>query len=178
MKLQIVQYLFNTIHYKLKFKKGDINQLKCYSDSDFANCETTRKSVSGFITFFAGNAICWSSTKQSLVALSSNEAEIIACNEALRNVLYINNMINELLNINIKPTIFTDNKGVIKFAEKGINQRTKHLDIRLKHLFDCKNKNIINLERVISRNNLADIFTKFLNSSKFKKFIYKFKLNV
>ena len=118
----------------------------------------------------------WSSTKQSLVALSPNEAEIIACNETLRNVLYIKNMIIEMFKRNLNTVIYTDNKGVIEFAKDGIHQRTKHLDIRVKHLYDCYQKNIFEIKKVISRKNQADMLTKFLTNGKFKKLILKSNL--
>lgn len=51
---------------------------RSFSDADWAMCET-RKSVSGFLVECAGGPISWSSKQQPLVALSTCEAEYIAC---------------------------------------------------------------------------------------------------
>ena len=52
-------------------------ELVGYSDSDIADDVDDRKSTSGMIYFLSGGAICWQSTKQKVVALSSCEAEYI-----------------------------------------------------------------------------------------------------
>ena len=91
--IQIIQYLFNTQNYCLTYsfldsKKANF-EIEAFTDSDFANSNVDRKSYSGYIIFVNNWPISWSSTKQNLVALSSNEAEIIAANEILRTVLFI-----------------------------------------------------------------------------------------
>lgn len=48
-----------------------------------------------------------------------------------------------MTNEKINRTLYTDNTGVIKFAKRGVGQRTKHLDLRLKHLYDLYTKKII-----------------------------------
>lgn len=109
--------------------------------------------------------ITWCSNKQSFVALSINEAEIISANEAIREALYIQHIIEELSSSNAKINLYTDNTGVIKFAKRGVGQRTKHLDLRLKHLYDLYNKKMITIEYVNTSVNVTDIFTKFVNRS-------------
>ena len=179
--IQIIQYLFNTQNYCLTYSFSDSKkanfEIEAFTDSDFANSIVDRKSYSGYIIFVNNCPISWSSTKQNLVALSSNEAEIIAANETLRTILFIKNMIIELFElVSLKAYLNTDNRGVILFAERGINQRTKHLDIRLKHLFDCSQRNEIELCKVKSKYNVADIFTKFLKIGIFKFLFPKLKL--
>ena len=52
-------------------------ELVGYSNSDMVGDVDDRKSTSGMIYFLSGSAICWQSTKQKVVALSSCEAEYI-----------------------------------------------------------------------------------------------------
>ncbi|GJS59942.1 retrovirus-related pol polyprotein from transposon TNT 1-94 [Tanacetum coccineum] len=57
-----------------KFVKGF--DLKAYSDSDYARCNLDRKSTSGGCQILRGKLVCWSSKKQSSVAMSSAEIPI------------------------------------------------------------------------------------------------------
>ena len=80
---RVLRYLKGTKHYGLFYKKGDLRgELIGYSDSDFARDSNDRKITSGHIFFLGGMAVSWSSQKQSIVALSSCEAEYIAATSA------------------------------------------------------------------------------------------------
>jgi len=55
------------------------------------------------------NQICWNSKKQSVVALSSAEAEYIGVSICIRKILWIRNILSELLNFRKPILIYTDN---------------------------------------------------------------------
>ena len=57
-----------------------------FSDADWAGDVNTRKSTSGYICRIGGATISWKSKRQSIVALSSTEAEYVAL-ESLRNTM-------------------------------------------------------------------------------------------
>lgn len=80
----------------------DKNELVAYCDSDFAGDEQTRKSTTGYVILFCGGPITWSSRKQSVVVLSSTEAEYIAATECCKDLLYLNSLIKELKGKNVK----------------------------------------------------------------------------
>ena len=62
-------------------------ELVGYSNSDMVGDVDDRKSTSGMIYFLSGSAICWQSTKQKVVALSSCNAEyIVALTAATQGV--------------------------------------------------------------------------------------------
>nr|CAN81027.1 hypothetical protein VITISV_012091 [Vitis vinifera] len=74
------------------------NNLKVvgYSDSDFAGCVDSRKSISGYIFILAGGVISWRSVKQTLTATSTMEAEFISCFEATSHGVWLKSFIFRL----------------------------------------------------------------------------------
>jgi hypothetical protein len=67
-----------------------------FTDSDWAGDVDSRKSTSGYVFLLYGGAISWKSTKQSVVATSSTEAEYIACSEAAKEALWIRRLHTEI----------------------------------------------------------------------------------
>ena len=55
---------------------------RTYSDADHASELDSRKSTGGFVVMVGTGAVSWSSKLQSIVGLSSTEAEYVAENEA------------------------------------------------------------------------------------------------
>ncbi|GMF49564.1 unnamed protein product [Phytophthora fragariaefolia] len=53
------------------------DKLTAYSDSDYANCPDTRRSVGGYVTMLASSPISWLSRKHHTVVLSTTEADCI-----------------------------------------------------------------------------------------------------
>lgn len=83
----------------IQFKSGgDLNSLVLYCDPDYASDET-RKSTTGYICYLNGAPISWCSRRQSIVSLSSTEAEFIAAAESVKEVLYLKNLLSELTGI-------------------------------------------------------------------------------
>lgn len=100
----------------LKLKLGDEQNngiLKCYVDADWAGDHIDRKSNIGYYFIFNGVIISWASKKQTSVDLYSTEAEFKAFAEALRDLIRIKRIINDLYEIVETPTkIFEDIKDV------------------------------------------------------------------
>ena len=68
-------------------------------------------------------------------------------------------------------TINTDNKAVIYNCQnRSINAKSKHIDIKYHHVRYLISKGTIKLKYIESENNLADGFTKYLNSTLMDRF--------
>ncbi|KAG8479264.1 hypothetical protein CXB51_029046 [Gossypium anomalum] len=89
---RVMRYLQRTKDYMLTYKKSDLLEVIGYSDSDFAGCQDSRKSTSGYIYLLAGGAISWKSVKQTLVASSTMAAEFVACYEASNHGIWLGNL--------------------------------------------------------------------------------------
>ena len=68
----------------------------CYTDSDWAGDKETRKSTGGFVFTLAGGIVSWKTKRQSVVALSSTEAEYIALSEATKEAVWMRRLLKEI----------------------------------------------------------------------------------
>ena len=78
--------------------------IQCYVDADFANgwnasdCEEPSSvySRTGYVIMFTGCPIVWVSKLQTKVALSTTEAEYIALSQAMRDLIPLLGLLDEL----------------------------------------------------------------------------------
>ncbi|XP_062528652.1 copia protein isoform X2 [Bombyx mori] len=126
----ILRFIKSSKEKGIHYSKGD-NILRGFCDSDFAGDPDTRRSTSGFVIWMNGGPIAWSSRKQSVVALSSTEAEYIAAAECCKELLYIRDLVKEITNENLDIEMRVDNQSAIWLMKKGImNKRSKHIDVK------------------------------------------------
>ena len=93
---RVMRYLKRTKDHMLTYRRSDHLEIIGYSDSDFAGCQDSRKSTSGYIYMLAGGAISWRSAKQSFIASSTMAAEFVACFEASNHGIWLRNFVIEL----------------------------------------------------------------------------------
>jgi hypothetical protein len=80
-----LRYLQGTKGLMLMYKKSDAPlEIVGYSDSDFAGCLDTGKSISGYIFTLTNRVISWKSSKQTITTYSTMYAEFVACFESTR----------------------------------------------------------------------------------------------
>lgn len=164
---QIIKYVKGTTAHGLEFSGSDV-RLSAYSDSDYAADEDERKSVSGYVTFIGNCAVTWSSRKQRIVAQSTAEAEYIALAHCTREVLFIRQLLSELGYEQEETSIFEDNQACIAIAENPTqHSRTKHIDVRYHFIREHVRAKHIALKYVMSKENVADTFTKGLGKDHF-----------
>ena len=68
-------------------------------DASWADCPFTRWSVTGYVIYLNGRPICWCTQKQSLVALSSLEAEYYAASKCIGELMDLLHTLSELSGI-------------------------------------------------------------------------------
>ena len=104
----------------------------CYSDTDYAGDTSSSRSTTGVVCIYSGGAISWLSQRQSSVAISITEAEIVAASEAAREVVWLKRLLNELVALDGVPEIQIDNEAAIRLAQNPeYHRRTKHIQTRL-----------------------------------------------
>jgi len=138
---RVLRYLKTTsdfrIHYRrLPLSSHDTNtSIVGFTDSDWAGNLTTRKSVGGCLFGLGTNGsdgpvmsglVHWQAKSQSVVALSTLEAEYIAASHATRESLWLKRMLKEaadgmgVMACNRAVPIGCDNQGAIKLIASGV----------------------------------------------------------
>ncbi|XP_071653778.1 uncharacterized protein [Temnothorax longispinosus] len=106
----VLKYLKGHIEEGITFcNNGKVNLLVAYCDSDYAGDQETRRSTTGYAIFYAGGPISWCSRRQSIIALSSTEAEYVAAAECCKELLYLKALLEELLGEEILIELNIDN---------------------------------------------------------------------
>ena len=168
--------------------------LKVYVDADFAGSYqritamddvSTAKSRSGYLVQYCNCPIIWSSKLQTLVTLSTTEAEYVALSNSLRDTFPVMNLLKEFKEREFKIIgdgqakilckVFEDNSGAVELANvPKMRPRTKHINL-VYHHFRSRVKTHSNpsgdvtVEHIDTLDQLADIFTKPLAAPLFEK---------
>jgi hypothetical protein len=159
---RVLRYLKSTSAFRLHFPactKG----LEGFTDSDWAGCHSTRKSVGGSVFQINNGTISWKSKSQTVIALSNLEAEFIAYSDGTREAVWLSRLEANMLNLPAghKVPMACDNQGAIKFIKSWIPKaNTKHIDVKHLHTHDEDKKGNVDFHYIESQNNLADIMTK------------------
>ena len=112
-----------------------------------------------------GQLVWWYCRKQSTVALSSTEAEYMALSDAVREILYVYQLMKDLLVLTLPVVVHVDNQGAAFIAEKEVNNKlTKHIDVRFHFVRQYIADKIIDMQYIPTALNVADIFTKPLDT--------------
>ncbi|GJU85200.1 copia protein [Tanacetum coccineum] len=153
---------------RLWYPKGSDIETIVYADSDHAGDYVDRKSTSGVCTFMGCCLTSWFSKKQTALAISTTEAEYVSAEKACQQALWMKQaLIDYGVRLDDIP-IMCDNKGAIDLSKNPVqHSRTKHIEIRHHFLRDNVQKGNITIEKVTSKDNIADILTKPLKREPF-----------
>lgn len=179
---RVLKYLKGTANFKLPLAAygGNDHILYGYSDANWAEDRSDRKSNSGHVFLVNGGTVCWSSRKQSMVALSTCEAEFIALSEACRAALWIRRVLIDLKQkVSDATMIYEDNQSCLKLieGEERLSNRSKHIDTRFHFVKDYVDRSIVRCVYCPTDDMLADILTKALSHGKFSEHRFKFGLH-
>ena len=174
--LRVLYYVSNTPLFGLFIKVGQCFKLSVYVDSDHASDVDDRKSMSGYIIYLGSTPIVWRSKKQKCKpSESSTEAEYVAFNACINEVVWIIAFLSELgFSIPTPVPVYYDNSSAKDLAHNPVHhERTKHIDIRYHRIREFILDGTISLYYVPTQDNPADIFTKSVTVSVFKRLIRK-----
>jgi hypothetical protein len=116
---RVLRYLAGTKDHSITYKDLQEHPNHFYRMADMAYTNANdRKSTSGHVFIASGGAITWRSKKQTLIALSSTEAEYVTLSEAACEACWLRSLYHELGLQQKYPTqIWGDNKGTLAMAK-------------------------------------------------------------
>ncbi|KAH9680956.1 hypothetical protein KPL71_026757 [Citrus sinensis] len=159
----ILRYLAGTTGYGLIYgaeKYAEVS-VEGYVDADYAGDLDKRRSLIGFLFMLNGCTINWKASLQSVVALSTTEAEYTAAAEAIKEAIWLRGMVTELGFEQKQITVHCDSQSAICLSKNQIHhEKTKHIDIKLHFVRLEISKGVIKLAKIHTDSNIADNLPK------------------
>jgi len=136
-----------------------------YSDSNYAGDVDSRRSMTGYVFTLGGSVVSWKATLQPIVTLSTTEAEYMALTTAAKEGIWLKGLVNDFGLSHAQAIIYCDSLSTICLAKDQVHhERTKYIDVRYHFL---RSEKRIQVKKVGTANNPADMFTKLVPASKF-----------
>ncbi|KAF7164704.1 hypothetical protein CNMCM5623_009117 [Aspergillus felis] len=123
-----------------------------YVDADYAGCIDTRRSTTGYVFMFGNGPISWASKLQSVVSLSTCEAEYTAIVHAAKEAIWLTYLLEDITH------------------NAQFHARSKHIDINCHWIREAIVKKQVFLQHLSSDKMIADLMTKPLGRLKFDQF--------
>ncbi|GJZ25488.1 putative ribonuclease H-like domain-containing protein [Tanacetum coccineum] len=158
---RIFRYLKGKPTLSLWYSRDSPFELVAYTDSDYAGATQDRKSTTGGCQFLGNRLISWQCKKQTVVATSTTEAEYVAAASCCGQVLWIQNQLLDYGYNFMNTMIHIDNNSTICIIENPVqHSKTKHIEIRHHFIRDCNAKKLIQMVKIDTEHNVADLLTK------------------
>ena len=126
--------------------QGEVLELRGYLDANQASDLDQRKSTTGYVFTLGGGVVYWVSKKQTSMAMSTAEAEYIACNTAVQEAFWLKYFLADLEIIGEKkpvPMNLDSTSAISMVNEKKFNSRSKHVEIKYHFIIEKAEKNDI-----------------------------------
>ena len=144
--------------------------LDVYGDSDWTGDEERKRSTTGVVEIFVGHLLDAVSVTQSLVALSSAEAEFYACNRGTAGGLQTSHFLTEA-GYKVIPRVWSDSSACREIVRRTGSGRLRHLEIRHKWTQERLQKGEFLLKAVPTNDNVADLMTKHLAAARVEELL-------
>ena len=142
--------------------------MQIFTDADWASDKQSRQSMSS-VMVFCGRGLMYSYVRQQrAIALSSCESEYYAMTSGLSEGLLLHDLMQYLLNMELKLEVRTDSSSARQVGERLGVSKTRHLSTRALWLQKAVADKKCVLRPVPTELNPADLNTKLLSQSRMK----------
>lgn len=179
----LLDYMVTTKTRGLLFQGGGDMRLRSYTDASWADDTDTRRSTGGMVFKLAGAPVVFKSGRQTIVTLSSTEAEYVQLTLAAKEANAIAKLLDELgefYTAVVRPvTIYKDNQPAIDITNRtktSSDGRTKHIDTRFRYIQQELAAGNVVIEWVPTHEQAADGLTKALDKVKHAEFVQQLGL--
>jgi len=159
-----LQYLHHTRHLKLEYRgHKQPNRTDFYGTCDAShNATWDSKGITGWAYHLNGGAVSWHSKAQEIEALSSTEAELIACDSATRELRYLHKMMADFGQQVSMPTVLgQDNKSTLTlYQSTHFNSRTRHISLRYHHCGTQQRRGVVRFRYLPTTDMVSDVLSK------------------
>ena len=169
---KVLIYLQSTCDLVLTLKALNAGVAEWWIDGAFGNHSDIQSHTGGYLSLVRG-MVTSKSKHQKLNTRSSTEADLVAVDDCLPQVLWTCLFLISQGYSTGETIIRQDNKSVMLLAENGnqsSSQQTCHLNVRYYFVTNKITKGEIRIDHCGSSHMIADYFTKPLQGSLFKKF--------
>ncbi|GJT32842.1 putative ribonuclease H-like domain-containing protein [Tanacetum coccineum] len=154
-----------------KDEEGEDVDVHLYSD--YAGDNHDRRSTSGGCQYLGRRLVSWQCKKQTIVAISSTEAEYVAAASCCAQVLWMQNQLLDYGFNFMNTEIHIDNESTICIVKNPVfHSKTKHIQIRHHFIRDCYEQRLINVVKVHTDDNVADLLTKGFDLARFNFLVW------
>ena len=160
---RVAKYLRGTIDLGLHFGRSP-PVIEGYSDANWISDSDEVKSTSGYVFTLGGGAVSWKSSKQTCIARSTMESELIALEKACSEAEWLRNLLANLpISSHLPPSIYVHcdcQAAIARVKSKIYNGKSRHIRMRHSVVQQLLESGVVSLDFVRSELNLADPLTK------------------
>jgi hypothetical protein len=169
---RVIKYLRGSPDLALTLEGDAAHVVKWWVDASFA-VHTDMKSHTGGTMSLGKGSVYSASTRQKLNTKSSTEAELVGVDDVMPLILWTRYFLCAQ-GYDVKENkVFQDNQSAILLERNGrrsSSRRTRHINIRYFFVTDRIQSRELSVEYCPTGDMLADMFTKPLHGSAFRKF--------
>jgi hypothetical protein len=166
---RVMQYLHETVEMPLTLECDGSGITRWWADASFAVHGDSRSHTGGAMSL--GKGVTYgTSTRQKLTTRSSTEAELVAADDVMGQLLWTSYFLQGQ-GYNNEAVLYQDNQAAMLLEKNGQNssgKRTRHLNVRYYFITDRIAKGELTVEYCPTKQMLADFFTKPLQGSLFR----------